>query len=603
VLTVKLDMSVGSELVNMQMDNPSQQTFFRAIDELRRNAGRLWQALIYVPYQETQRRRQGELLAGASLFIVFAALLSIILPIPQAPRPFGEHYTAMLVLCSALFTFVYALNRAGKYTWAATLMLSFFTFSTIIAVLFSAEPERFFFLIYLLVPILLSTVLLSFLHAFFVYSLIIGSFAVMLIVQPDARLSLVSIMLFVMTVGLATLMMIHYRDTLEADRQRSLSESEARYRSLVEVCPDAIVVVAEGRFVFVNPAAVALFGAQSAAELLGKAAIAFIDPAFRRDVSESVLRPRDERPVEQPILRLDGTARTVEVIGSTIIYDGKRARQSVIRDITERQKAQQQALELALEREKIKLLEQFISDTSHDLRTPIATLNTNAYVFEKLAQKMSAQLSLNDVGSLERTLQQLMERAQDLRTTSRRLARIVEGMFDMARLDGLTTFTLSRTDLNAVVARALEPYFADAEQLGCTLTFMPYSQKLLVFLNEMEFGRVLQNLVENALQYTPRGGKIAVSTYPQENKAVFEVSDSGIGIAADELPHIFERFYRTDKARSTHTGGAGLGLAIAKKIVEGHRGRITVESAPDHGTTFRVYLPMMTAQEQSAIVE
>jgi len=585
------------------MGNLSQRRLFKVFDDLRCGARRLWLWLTHVPYSETQRKRQGEFLAGAALFVIFAALASVILPMPQAPRPFGEHYTAMLLLCSALFAVVYALNRAGKYNWAATLMLSAFAFNTIMAVLLATEPERFFFLIYLIVPILLSTVLVSFPYAFLSYSLIIGGFAIMLIAQPEARLTLLNIMLFIVTVGLATLLMIYYRDALEADRQRSLSESEARYRSLVEVCPDAIVVVAEGRFVFVNPAAITLFGAQNADELLGKAAIAFIDPAFRRDVSESLLRPRDDRPVEQRILRLDGTARTVEVIGSAILYGGKRARQSVIRDITERQKAQQQALELAVEREKIRLLEQFISDTSHDLRTPIATLNTNAYVFEKLGQKMSAQLTQNDAQSLERTLQQLMERAQDLRLTARRLARIVEGMFDMARLDGLTTFTLSRTDLNKVIARALEPYFTDAEQLGCTLTFTPCSQKLSVFLNEVEFGRVLQNLVENALQYTPRGGKIAVSTYAQENKAVFEVSDSGIGIAADELPHIFERFYRTDKARSTHTGGAGLGLAIAKKIVEGHRGRITVESQPDRGTTFRVYLPMVTAQEQSAVKE
>jgi PAS domain S-box-containing protein len=583
------------------MGNLSQRTLSRVVDDLWRGARRLWLWLTHVPYSETQRRRQGEFLAGASLFVIFAALASVILPMPQAPRPFGEHYTAMLLLCSALFAVVYALNRAGKYNWAATLMLSAFAFNTIMAVLLATEPERFFFLVYLIVPILLSTVLVSFPYAFLSYSLIVGSFAVMLIAQPEARPMLLNIMLFIVTVGLATLLMIYYRDALEADRQRSLSESEARYRSLVEVCPDAIVVVSEGRFVFVNPAAVTLFGAQGADELLGKAAIAFIDPAFRHDVSESLLRPRDEHPVEQRILRLDGTARMVEVIGSAILYGGKRARQSVIRDITERQKAQQQALELAVEREKIKLLEQFISDTSHDLRTPIATLNTNAYVFEKLGQKMSAQLTQNDAQSLERTLQQLMERAQDLRLTARRLARIVEGMFDMARLDGLTTFTLSRTDLNKVIARALEPYFTDAEQLGCTLTFTPCSQSLSVFLNEVEFGRVLQNLVENALQYTPRGGRIALSTYAQENKAVFEVSDSGIGIAAEELPHIFERFYRTDKARSTHTGGAGLGLAIAKKIVEGHRGRITVESQPDHGTTFRVYLPIVTAQEQSAV--
>lgn len=579
------------ELLKVRVRKPSDQTPLKFV-------AALWRTALYVPYQETQRKRQGEFLAGAALFIAFVSLASIVLPIPQAPFPFGEHYTQMLTLNAALFFAVYALNRAGRYNLAAGLMVSIFALSTFLAALLSAAQDRLIFLIYLLVPVLLSTVFFNFRYALFTYSLIIGSFAAMVIAQPAELSALLIIMPFVVTVGLAALFMIRYRDTLEADRQRSLSESEARYRSLVEVCPDAIVVVADGKFVFVNPAAVTLFGAQSADELLGKYAIEFIDPAFRRDVSESLLRPRDDRPVEQRIVRLDGTTRAVEVIGSAIMYGGKRARQSVIRDITERQKAQQQALELALEREKIKLLEQFISDTSHDLRTPIATLNTNAYLFEKLCQKMGEQLAQNDDQALERTLQQLSERAQDLRLTGRRLARIVEGMFDMARLDGLTTFTLSRTDLNAVVKRTLEPYFADAERLDCTLTFSAHSARLSVFLNETEFGRVLQNLVENALQYTPRGGRIAVSTYAQENKAVFEVSDSGIGIAADELPRIFERFYRTDKARSTHTGGAGLGLAIAKKIVEAHHGCITVESQLERGTTFRVYLPMAAVQEK-----
>ncbi len=561
---------------------------------------RLWCQLLHVPYAEAQRRRQGEFLAGALFFILSIWLLTALFPIPNMPRPFGEFFVPMSLLGNALFLGAYLLNRRGWYGWAVGVTLIAFTLNTLFSVLLSAERDRLFFLNYLLVPIMLGIALLHLRHAFLFYVLIVASFLMPLLIYPAERAAIFNIMLFVALVGLISLVLIYHRNLVEQERQRQLSESEVRYRSLVEVCPDAIVVVSDGKFIFVNPAAVALFGAQSADELLGKSAITFIDPAFRRDVSESLLRPRDDHPVEQRIIRLDGTTRAVEVIGSAILYDGKRARQSVIRDITERQRAQQQALELTLEREKIKMLEQFISDTSHDLRTPIATLNASAYVFEKLSQKIAEASAQKDDESLVRTLSQLSERARSLQVTARRLARIVEGMFDMARLDGLTTFTLSRTDLNTVVARALESYFADAEQAGCALHFAPCEQRLPVFLNEVEFGRVVHNLVENALQYTPRGGQISVSTYAQSGAAIFEVRDTGIGIAADELPHIFERFYRTDKARSTHTGGAGLGLAIAKKIVEAHRGRIAVESQPERGTTFRVFLPIVATQELSS---
>lgn len=581
------------------MRDTNRRAFLQISETLSSKVWRLWVWLFYVPYPETQRRRQGEFLAGTLLFIIVMSVMSIILPIPQSPRPFGNYHAPMLVLLSLNFASAYVLNRYGYYSWAVSLTLVGFTFGTVFSVLLSADQDRLFFLIYLLVPVLLGIALLRLSQALLLYGLIVISFLISVTVYPQERPLLLNIMLFVALVGLVSFLLIQHFNRVENARKRALSESEARYRSLVEVCPDAIVVVAEGKFVFVNPAAVTLFGANSPDDLLGRRAIEFIDPAFRQDVSESLLRPRDDHPVEQRIIRLDGTLRAVEVIGSAIQYGGKHARQSVIRDITERQKAQQQALELALEREKIKLLEQFISDTSHDLRTPIAALNTSGYVFEKLSQRIAELVAQGDTESLTRALEQLSERAQSLQATSRRFARIVEGMFDMARLDGLTTFTLSRTELNTVVKRTIEPYFSDAAQAGCAFTLTLCDQPLMVFLNEVEFGRVLQNLVENALQYTPRGGSIQVSTYAQEGKAVFEVRDSGIGIAPDELPHIFERFYRTDKARSTHTGGAGLGLAIAKKIVEAHKGRITVESQTDCGTTFRVYLPMISVHEAS----
>ncbi len=575
------------------------QNLSHFISRALERGARLWAWLVRTPYQEVARRQQGEFLAGALLFIVLMSARALFFPLSQPPRPFGDYYTPMLSLIILAFTAAYALNRRGYYSAAVSLTLVWFTFNTVLAVLLSKDEDSLFFLVYLLVPLLLSLTLLRLRYALVFYAVVVLSLAVALIARPEERPWLLNIGLFVALVGFVALLLIYHRNRVEEARERNLRESEARYRSLVEVCPDAIVVVTEGKFIFVNPAAVTLFGASSPADLLGRPAIEFIDPAFQRDVSESLLNPRDDQPIEQRILRLDGTFRTVEVIGSAIHYGGKRARQSVIRDITERQKMQQQALELALEREKIKILEQFISDASHDLRTPITALSTISYVFEKLSARIAELVAQGDAEALQRALQQLAERAQSLQATSRRLARIVESMFDMARLDGLTTFTLSRSDLNPIVKRIAEPYFADAAQAGCTLALTLCERPLHVFVNEAEFGRVLQNLIENALQYTPRGGRIHVCTYEQAGKAVLEVSDSGIGIAPEELPYIFERFYRTDKARSTHSGGAGLGLAIAKKIVEAHKGRITVESQPDCGTTFRVYLSALSVQEAS----
>jgi two-component system phosphate regulon sensor histidine kinase PhoR len=101
----------------------------------------------------------------------------------------------------------------------------------------------------------------------------------------------------------------------------------------------------------------------------------------------------------------------------------------------------------------------------------------------------------------------------------------------------------------------------------------------------------MTNLIENAVNYTPDGGAVSVQTWSEDSKIVVEVRDTGIGIGDEDLPHIFEHFYRSDRARSTNTGGTGLGLAMVRRIVEIHRGRIEVESAAGKGSTFRVYLP------------
>ncbi len=344
---------------------------------------RAWAWLLQTPYQAPQRMWQGRFLAASLLLTIAFSLYALLLPLSESFKPFGEHYRLFLALSSCGFLLAYALNRRGYYLVATNLTLLNFSLNTFLAATTSNHEMQSLFLIYLLIPILLSSVLVSFAQAVIVYGLIMAGLCGLVLAEVGRQTLTPHITMMVGIVGIITLLLIYYRNNVEQIRQSSLVESEERYRSLVEVCPDAIVVVSEGKFVYVNPSAITLFGAHCADDLIGRYAIEFIDPAYRRDVSESLLRPRDDRPLEQRVMRLDGTSRAVEVIGSAILYEGKRARQSVIRDITERQKAHQQALELALEREKsafwssssaiLRMI--FARRSAHSARLPIYSKN------------------------------------------------------------------------------------------------------------------------------------------------------------------------------------------------------------------------------------
>ena len=118
--------------------------------------------------------------------------------------------------------------------------------------------------------------------------------------------------------------------------------------------------------------------------------------------------------------------------------------------------------------------------------------------------------------------------------------------------------------------------------------------------DEAELGRAILELGQNAVQFTAPGGRVILTTHAETDHAVVEVHDTGSGIAPEDLPHIFQRLYRADKARSVETGGVGLGLSIAQRIVEMHQGRIEVSSTPGQGSIFRVRLPTVPPAGVSA---
>ncbi|HVY71227.1 MAG TPA: HAMP domain-containing sensor histidine kinase, partial [Verrucomicrobiae bacterium] len=175
-----------------------------------------------------------------------------------------------------------------------------------------------------------------------------------------------------------------------------------------------------------------------------------------------------------------------------------------------------------------------------------------------------------------------------------RLASIVEGLFAISRLDaGEAQAEWVRFDLAQLAASTADQMGLLAEDKGIKVATRA-GQPVWVQGDRARLKQVVVNLLDNAIKYTPRDGKITLSIAPREDKAVLAISDNGIGIPAEFHSHVFDRFFRVDKARSRDgdSGGAGLGLSIVKSICAAHNARVEVASAPGRGSTFTVELPL-----------
>ncbi len=215
----------------------------------------------------------------------------------------------------------------------------------------------------------------------------------------------------------------------------------------------------------------------------------------------------------------------------------------------------------------------FVADASHELRTPLTILRTNA----ELALRASAPDEWRD--ALETTIGQ-----------TQHMTRLVEELSTLARTDsGQITLELEEVELPVLAGGSLQEMTALAQAKGVGLE-SNLEKSLQVIGDEGRLRQMLLILLDNAIKYTPPGGKVVLQVRRRGKKAELSVTDTGIGIPADQLGRIFDRFYRIDKARSRDQGGTGLGLAIARWIVQAHGGEITVASQVNGGSIFTVQL-------------
>ncbi len=263
----------------------------------------------------------------------------------------------------------------------------------------------------------------------------------------------------------------------------------------------------------------------------------------------------------------------------------------ILHDITDRKHAEAERLDLTAERLRMGLLEVFIQDISHDFRTPLSTIMSSAYLLGKLAAQIGETTAAEKVAPL---LVKSHEKIANIEASSRQMEKLLDDMLEATRLEkeGENQLQVTPQHINTLVELLVEFFAPAIARKSLHFTIQQGDNLPLLQIDSQRLMRALQNLVNNAITFTPSGGSIQVITRRENQSVIIEVSDNGIGIAEADLPHIFERFFRVDKARSAATGGAGLGLPITKRIVEHHGGTVSVRSVPHEGTTFTISLPI-----------
>jgi heavy metal sensor kinase len=282
-----------------------------------------------------------------------------------------------------------------------------------------------------------------------------------------------------------------------------------------------------------------------------------------------------------PVNRIIQSAKEVGVQSLSRRLELPRAKDE-LRRLTETLNAMLDRIESSVKR-----ITQFTADASHDLRTPLSLIRTNA------------ELALRR----PRTDSEYRATLSRILATSEESAQLIEHLLTLARADaGAMQFDLELAPLLPVLQNVCQQAHLWAQAKGLDFQESICAEALAVSMDGQAMERLLVTLLDNAVKYTPAGGKVNLRAYSHDRFAIVEIKDSGIGIDDCDLPHIFDRFYRADRARTREVQGSGLGLAIARWIADGHNATIEVQSSLGNGAVFRVRVPLAGSETSAEVL-
>lgn len=354
-----------------------------------------------------------------------------------------------------------------------------------------------------------------------------------------------------------------------------LARSEERYRQLVDVSPEAIMVHdPAGLITLANASAAAMFGAASPNDLVGRPIIELIHPEERPRMMATADRLRESGPgggsarMEVRARRLDGTPMDLEVSGATVGTDGalddRFKAQMILRDITERKRMEQ-------------LKGDFLSMVSHELRTPLTAIVGYGEVLRRMGEEEAPE-------AYRHSLSRLLQRTEDMR-------RLVEDLLNVSRIEsGELVLDVVRADLARLVRACVEAQPARPE-LRLAVDIEPDFPS--VECDATRLGYAISNLLSNASKFSPEGGTVRVDVTRSADRVRIAVTDTGIGIPPERISEVFDRFSQADMSSTREYGGFGLGLFIARRVIEAHHGTIAVRSEAGKGSTFTIEIPLI----------
>jgi two-component system phosphate regulon sensor histidine kinase PhoR len=340
----------------------------------------------------------------------------------------------------------------------------------------------------------------------------------------------------------------------------AISQERTRLVAVLDSSADAVLALdSEGRITLTNQAAERILG-RSQQEMIGNPFV-WVMPD---DQVVQALRVCREEGSQKTCLVERPNRQCLQVTIAPIIGGGEWTALAVFHDVTEARRVEQTRRD-------------FVANVSHELRTPLASIKS---VIETLSSG-----ALDDRAAA----QDFLSRAD---AEVDRLVQIVEELLELSRLEsGQAPLAEEPVNMGEVLSRAVERLRPQADKKKLNLTLDVAADLPAIMGDADRLERAALNLLHNAIKFTDGGGSISVSAAPGDDVVTVEVSDSGVGIAAEDLPRIFERFYKADRARGSG-GGTGLGLAVVKHVVEAHGGAVSVESLEGHGSTFRFSLPV-----------
>ncbi len=343
---------------------------------------------------------------------------------------------------------------------------------------------------------------------------------------------------------------------------RSTSQTQA---TVLEGMTESVIAVDRGeRVLFANASAGRLLGFRPET-VEGLPLLEAVRSHELRDVVQRALRSKRLSSCE--LAWRSGSQRTFDVLATPLPGDPSPGVVLVLRDVSEVRR---------LER----MRQQFVANVSHELKTPLSSIK--AYTETLLGG------ARNDPVHCERFLNRIDEQAG-------RLQDLILDMLSLARIEsGQLALELADVSVAHVVRRCIADYEPHAVGRELVLENLVDDPTIRVHADEEALRQILSNLIDNAVKYTPAGGRVSIRCHCSGAMAEIDVSDTGIGIPPEHHAHVFERFYRVDKARSRELGGTGLGLSIVKHLSQAMGGSVSVRSAVQAGSTFSVRLPLAT---------